>query len=182
MCITTGVQLSIVQFSPCLYFATDFLPTRCVCLFSGTHLRGLETTATYDPATQEFILNSPTVTSIKWWPGGRKCVYINLEDAYEKLKEVLSHVLYLQNDDWSLVQRVRVAFCTSRRPVRAYLNFSLSVCSGLFPWIIHTVWIWCNSLCFIKIFIEASEEFCRQDFLWLSCQVCQGLGVVRPRE
>uniref|UniRef100_A0A0B8RV50 Acyl-coenzyme A oxidase n=1 Tax=Philothamnus irregularis TaxID=1899461 RepID=A0A0B8RV50_9SAUR len=35
----------------------------------GTHLRGLETTATYDPATQEFILNSPTVTSIKWWPG-----------------------------------------------------------------------------------------------------------------
>lgn len=36
----------------------------------GTHLRGLETTATYDPATEEFILNSPTVTSIKWWPGG----------------------------------------------------------------------------------------------------------------
>ncbi|XP_055014237.1 peroxisomal acyl-coenzyme A oxidase 1-like [Boleophthalmus pectinirostris] len=35
----------------------------------GTHLRGLETTATYDPATQEFVLNSPTVTSIKWWPG-----------------------------------------------------------------------------------------------------------------
>ncbi|XP_051939487.1 peroxisomal acyl-coenzyme A oxidase 1 isoform X5 [Hippocampus zosterae] len=36
----------------------------------GTHLRGLETTATYDPNTQEFILNSPTVSSIKWWPGG----------------------------------------------------------------------------------------------------------------
>ncbi|KAM4692042.1 peroxisomal acyl-coenzyme A oxidase 1 isoform 1-T1 [Rhinophrynus dorsalis] len=36
----------------------------------GTHLRGLETTATYDPSTQEFILNSPTVSSIKWWPGG----------------------------------------------------------------------------------------------------------------
>ncbi|CAI9571059.1 unnamed protein product [Staurois parvus] len=36
----------------------------------GTHLRGLETTATYDPSTQEFILKSPTVSSIKWWPGG----------------------------------------------------------------------------------------------------------------
>uniref|UniRef100_A0A674NME6 Acyl-coenzyme A oxidase n=1 Tax=Takifugu rubripes TaxID=31033 RepID=A0A674NME6_TAKRU len=36
----------------------------------GTHLRGLETTATFDPATQEFVLNSPTISSIKWWPGG----------------------------------------------------------------------------------------------------------------
>lgn len=36
----------------------------------GTFLRGLETTATYDPSTQEFILHSPTITSTKWWPGG----------------------------------------------------------------------------------------------------------------
>lgn len=36
----------------------------------GTFLRGLETTATYDPKTQEFVLHSPTVTSTKWWPGG----------------------------------------------------------------------------------------------------------------
>lgn len=44
------------------------------CLSLGTHLRGLETTATYDPATQEFVLNSPTVSSIKWWPGGREYI------------------------------------------------------------------------------------------------------------
>ncbi|CAH2049990.1 unnamed protein product, partial [Iphiclides podalirius] len=36
----------------------------------GTFIRGLETTATYDPATKEFILHSPTLTSYKWWPGG----------------------------------------------------------------------------------------------------------------
>ncbi|XP_012257945.2 probable peroxisomal acyl-coenzyme A oxidase 1 [Athalia rosae] len=36
----------------------------------GTFIRGLETTATYDPVTQEFVLNSPTLTSYKWWPGG----------------------------------------------------------------------------------------------------------------
>lgn len=36
----------------------------------GTFIRGLETTAHYDPATQEFIVNSPTLTSYKWWPGG----------------------------------------------------------------------------------------------------------------
>ncbi|CAH1776142.1 unnamed protein product [Owenia fusiformis] len=35
----------------------------------GTFLRGLETTATYSPMTEEFILNSPTVSSLKWWPG-----------------------------------------------------------------------------------------------------------------
>ncbi|RNA34484.1 peroxisomal acyl-coenzyme A oxidase 1 isoform X2 [Brachionus plicatilis] len=36
----------------------------------GTYLRGLETTATYDKFTQEFIIDSPTLTSIKFWPGG----------------------------------------------------------------------------------------------------------------
>ena len=35
----------------------------------GTYLRGLETTATFDPVKQEFDLHSPTLTSIKWWPG-----------------------------------------------------------------------------------------------------------------
>lgn len=35
----------------------------------GTNLSKLETTATYDPKTEEFILHSPTVTAAKWWPG-----------------------------------------------------------------------------------------------------------------
>lgn len=38
----------------------------------GTFVRGIETTATYDPETQEFVLNSPTLSSYKWWPGGCK--------------------------------------------------------------------------------------------------------------
>ena len=36
----------------------------------GTFVRGLETTATYDPEAQEFVAHSPTLTSTKWWPGG----------------------------------------------------------------------------------------------------------------
>ncbi|XP_013188650.1 probable peroxisomal acyl-coenzyme A oxidase 1 [Amyelois transitella] len=36
----------------------------------GTFLRGLETTATYDPSTEQFILETPTITGYKWWPGG----------------------------------------------------------------------------------------------------------------
>ncbi|XP_072276971.1 peroxisomal acyl-coenzyme A oxidase 2 [Pyxicephalus adspersus] len=35
----------------------------------GTYLRGLETTATFDPATQEFIIDTPKITATKWWPG-----------------------------------------------------------------------------------------------------------------
>ncbi|GAB2274191.1 acyl-coenzyme A oxidase [Dionaea muscipula] len=36
----------------------------------GSNVQGLETTATFDPETDEFIINSPTLTSSKWWPGG----------------------------------------------------------------------------------------------------------------
>ncbi|PIN93877.1 hypothetical protein AB205_0163340, partial [Aquarana catesbeiana] len=39
----------------------------------GTYLRGLETTATFDPTTQEFIIDTPTITATKWWPG--ECKY-----------------------------------------------------------------------------------------------------------
>ncbi|KAH8299948.1 hypothetical protein KR044_007833, partial [Drosophila immigrans] len=36
----------------------------------GTYLRGLETRADYDRATDEFVLNSPKISSYKFWPGG----------------------------------------------------------------------------------------------------------------
>ncbi|CAH2989665.1 unnamed protein product [Chilo suppressalis] len=36
----------------------------------GTFIRGLETTATYDENTEEFVLHSPTLSSYKWWAGG----------------------------------------------------------------------------------------------------------------
>lgn len=48
----------------------------------GSNAAGLETTATYDKETQEFIINSPSIvayiflpnyvalTSTKWWIGG----------------------------------------------------------------------------------------------------------------
>lgn len=36
----------------------------------GTFIRGLETRAVYDSKTEEFVLNSPSLTAYKWWPGG----------------------------------------------------------------------------------------------------------------
>eukprot|EP01118_Nematostelium_gracile_P012697 TRINITY_DN4676_c0_g1_i1.p1 TRINITY_DN4676_c0_g1~~TRINITY_DN4676_c0_g1_i1.p1 ORF type:complete len:1338 (-),score=335.21 TRINITY_DN4676_c0_g1_i1:47-4060(-) len=35
----------------------------------GSNVRGLRTIAEYDAKTQEFILNTPTLRSMKWWPG-----------------------------------------------------------------------------------------------------------------
>uniref|UniRef100_H2ZFH4 Acyl-coenzyme A oxidase n=1 Tax=Ciona savignyi TaxID=51511 RepID=H2ZFH4_CIOSA len=35
----------------------------------GTNLRRLETTSTFDRNTQEFIVNTPNLSSMKWWPG-----------------------------------------------------------------------------------------------------------------
>ncbi|KAL5365154.1 hypothetical protein BJX96DRAFT_181436 [Aspergillus floccosus] len=36
----------------------------------GTFVRGIETTATFDEASGEFIIDSPTLTATKYWPGG----------------------------------------------------------------------------------------------------------------
>jgi acyl-CoA oxidase len=35
----------------------------------GSNVRGLQTIAKYDKTTEEFVLNTPTLRSIKWWPG-----------------------------------------------------------------------------------------------------------------
>jgi len=35
----------------------------------GSNVRGLMTIAEYDKEAQEFVLNTPTLRSIKWWPG-----------------------------------------------------------------------------------------------------------------
>ncbi|KAL6248640.1 hypothetical protein RBB50_004895 [Rhinocladiella similis] len=35
----------------------------------GSNVRGIETTSTFDPVTDEFIINSPTISSTKFWIG-----------------------------------------------------------------------------------------------------------------
>jgi len=36
----------------------------------GSNVQGIETTAVYDKATQEFILNTPSEQAMKFWIGG----------------------------------------------------------------------------------------------------------------
>jgi acyl-CoA oxidase len=35
----------------------------------GSFVGGIETTATFDPSTDEFVVNSPSLSSTKYWPG-----------------------------------------------------------------------------------------------------------------
>ena len=42
--------------------------------FAGSNVRGLETTAIYDEKTQEFVVNTPTLTATKFWPGASEFV------------------------------------------------------------------------------------------------------------
>lgn len=41
-------------------------------LFSrhGSNVAGLETTATFDLSSNEFVINTTTLTATKWWIGG----------------------------------------------------------------------------------------------------------------
>lgn len=68
----------------------------------GSNVRGLNTTATYDKATQEFIIETPTLQSIKWWISGLGKVATNAL-VYAQLiidgKEYGVHIFMVQLRD-----------------------------------------------------------------------------------
>ena len=39
-------------------------------LTHGSNVQGIQTTATFDPNTDEFIINTPNLNATKWWIGG----------------------------------------------------------------------------------------------------------------
>lgn len=43
---------------------------RCVQPAHGSNVAGLETTATFDEKTDEFVIHTPGISSLKWWIGG----------------------------------------------------------------------------------------------------------------
>lgn len=45
-------------------------------LAHGSNVRALETTATYDAAAQEFVINTPDDMATKWWIGNTACMWI----------------------------------------------------------------------------------------------------------
>lgn len=69
----------------------------------GSFLRGLETTATFDPETDEFIMNSPAITSYKFWPGGlghTANATVVMAQLYIKEKSLGTHLFLVQIRDF----------------------------------------------------------------------------------
>lgn len=62
----------------------------------GTFIRGLETTATYDPSTKEFVMHSPTITAYK----------VGLDDSFFDISK--SSFVFLMfsggQEDWVIHQ------------------------------------------------------------------------------
>ncbi|CAK9114223.1 A chain [Durusdinium trenchii] len=71
-------------------------------LSHGSNIRGLRTTATYDAETEEFVLSTPTLGSMKWWNSDIGCVATHAA-VYAQLvihgKEYGLHVFMVQVRD-----------------------------------------------------------------------------------
>lgn len=67
----------------------------------GSNVRGLETTAKWDPVKKEFEIHSPTLTASKWWNGsmGRTATHAVSVRAYPSfLYDVPERYGYLQRE------------------------------------------------------------------------------------
>lgn len=67
------LNLDMVKCKYVVFFIRKF-----VKYFSGTDLKNLETTATYDPKTEEFVIHTPTLAATKWWPGNRMFFWLKI--------------------------------------------------------------------------------------------------------
>lgn len=80
----------------------------------GSNLAGLETTATFDKKTDEFVINTPHVAASKWWIGGAShtathCLVFARLLVDGKDYGVKNFVVPLRNrSDWSLLPGIAV--------------------------------------------------------------------------
>ncbi len=110
-----------------------------VVFHTDLHLhRGLETTATYDPEKQEFILHSPTPTSYKWWPGVFFCIASDwfdvslIVDWSGGLGKVSTHSVVMAR---LFIKGMRVG-CVSGAPIKHGLCQHTGVDYGPAPFIV----------------------------------------------
>ena len=55
-----------------IFFAIS-QPPSLMCVCAGSNVQGIQTTAVFDRATDEFIINTPNEGAVKWWIGNAAC-------------------------------------------------------------------------------------------------------------
>jgi acyl-CoA oxidase len=65
-----GTMEQVMEWVPAAYSMKIFGALGQTECGHGGNVRALQTIAEYDPSTEEFVMNTPTLPSIKWWPGG----------------------------------------------------------------------------------------------------------------
>ena len=98
-------------------FVTD-REARCYLqteLAHGSNVGGLETIATYVPETKEFVINSPTFTSRKWWIGaaGKLATHgvVQAQLILPDGKNVGPHLFFIQLRSLSKLPAIRMYTC-----------------------------------------------------------------------
>eukprot|EP01130_Rhizamoeba_saxonica_P016042 TRINITY_DN7336_c0_g1_i1.p1 TRINITY_DN7336_c0_g1~~TRINITY_DN7336_c0_g1_i1.p1 ORF type:complete len:719 (+),score=148.75 TRINITY_DN7336_c0_g1_i1:30-2159(+) len=66
---SSGTEEQVLHYMPLIRTMRVYGCFAMTELGHGSYIRGFETTATYDKSRQEFVINSPTQTSTKWWIG-----------------------------------------------------------------------------------------------------------------
>ena len=84
----------------------------------GSFTRGLETTATYDAANEEFVIHTPSISATKWWIGGaaqsatHAAVYAQMILPGGKNVGVHTFIVQLRSlDDHSILPGIRIGDC-----------------------------------------------------------------------
>eukprot|EP00270_Netrium_digitus_P019609 TRINITY_DN7772_c0_g4_i2.p1 TRINITY_DN7772_c0_g4~~TRINITY_DN7772_c0_g4_i2.p1 ORF type:complete len:699 (+),score=165.27 TRINITY_DN7772_c0_g4_i2:47-2143(+) len=97
----------------------DYVVAGCFALTElghGSNVRGIETVATYDPRTREFIISTPCETAQKYWIGGaaqhatHMVCFANLH-INGRSEGVHAFVVQLRDSHGRVCQGVRIADC-----------------------------------------------------------------------
>lgn len=79
----------------------------------GSNVPGLETTATFDESTDEFIIHTPSLTATKWWIGGAAesallCVVFANMIVRGKRFGVKPFIVRLRDDHFNVLPGIRI--------------------------------------------------------------------------
>ncbi|KAH9613849.1 hypothetical protein KSS87_007892 [Heliosperma pusillum] len=82
----------------------------------GSNVRGIETTATYDPNTEEFIINTPCESAQKYWIGGAAnnathTIVFSQLNINEKDQGVHAFIAQIRDENGNICPNVRIADC-----------------------------------------------------------------------